>query len=143
MQEGDPSHALYVKERQDLLDSLHRRASQLYKSLNQLEGITCNEPEGALYCMPRIRLSKKALEVCLSIVTLPLGLQLAQGPRCLCGQQYCSLQSSATSQVLVEHSPPSGSEIKSCRFSLCTKRSYLLTLIVISCAGGQEDWQGA
>lgn len=74
MQEGDPSHALYVKERQDLLDSLHRRASQLYKSLNQLEGITCNEPEGALYCMPRIRLSKKALEVCLSIVTLPLGL---------------------------------------------------------------------
>lgn len=66
MQEGDPSHALYVKERQDLLDSLHRRASQLYKSLNQLEGITCNEPEGALYCMPRIRLSKKVLEVSLS-----------------------------------------------------------------------------
>ena len=63
MQEGDPSHALYVKERQNLLDSLHRRASKLYKSLNELEGITCNEPEGALYCMPRIRLSKKVLEV--------------------------------------------------------------------------------
>ena len=63
LQEGDPSHALYVKERQNLLDSLHRRASQLYKALNELEGITCNEPEGALYCMPRIRLSKKVLEV--------------------------------------------------------------------------------
>lgn len=70
LQEGDPSHALYVKERQNLLDSLHRRASQLYKALNELEGITCNEPEGALYCMPRIRLSKKVLEVGLNIPTL-------------------------------------------------------------------------
>ena len=63
MQEGEPSHKLYVKEREDLLASLQRRATQLYKVLNQLEGITCNEPQGALYCMPRIRLSKKVLEV--------------------------------------------------------------------------------
>ena len=63
MQEGEPSYKLYVKEREDLLASLQRRASQLYKVLNQLEGISCNEPQGALYCMPRIRLSKKALEV--------------------------------------------------------------------------------
>ncbi len=63
-QEGEPSYKLYAEERESLLASLKKRAGQLYKALNQLEGVTCNEPEGALYCMPRVRLSKKVLEVC-------------------------------------------------------------------------------
>lgn len=67
MQEGDPSYDLYAKERKDLLASLQRRASQLYKVLNELEGISCNEPQGALYCMPRIRLSKKVIQVSSSL----------------------------------------------------------------------------
>lgn len=65
MQEGEPSYKLYAEEKESLLASLKRRASQLYKALNELEGVTCNEPEGALYCMPRVRLSKKVLQVCL------------------------------------------------------------------------------
>lgn len=32
----------------------------VHKALNNLEGITCNEADGALYAFPRIRLSKKA-----------------------------------------------------------------------------------
>ena len=52
-----------MKEREQLLASLKKRSQSLYKVLNTLEGVTCNEPEGALYCMPRIRLSKKAMEV--------------------------------------------------------------------------------
>lgn len=32
----------------------------VYKALNELEGITCNEADGALYAFPRIRLSNKA-----------------------------------------------------------------------------------
>lgn len=32
----------------------------VHKALNDLEGITCNEADGALYAFPRIRLSNKA-----------------------------------------------------------------------------------
>lgn len=32
----------------------------VHKALNELEGITCNEADGALYAFPRIRLSNKA-----------------------------------------------------------------------------------
>lgn len=63
LQKGDPSYELYAKEREDLLASLKRRANTLFKVLNKLEGVTCNEPQGALYCMPRIRLSPKVAEV--------------------------------------------------------------------------------
>ena len=63
MQEGEPSYKLYAEERQSLLDSLKRRAIKLHKTLSSLEGVTCTEPEGALYAMPQIRLPKAALEV--------------------------------------------------------------------------------
>ena len=63
MQPGEPSYELYEKEREELLSSLKRRAVKLTEVLNELEGITCNAAEGALYCMPRIRLSKKVIEV--------------------------------------------------------------------------------
>ena len=33
------------------------------KSLNELEGVKCNNAEGAMYLFPRISLSKKAIEV--------------------------------------------------------------------------------
>ena len=46
-----------------MLDSLKRRAIKLHKTLNSLEGVTCTEPEGALYAMPQIRLPKAAIEV--------------------------------------------------------------------------------
>lgn len=32
----------------------------VHKALNELEGITCNKADGALYAFPRIRLSDKA-----------------------------------------------------------------------------------
>ncbi|CAK0772104.1 hypothetical protein CVIRNUC_003929 [Coccomyxa viridis] len=60
--EGEPSYKLYAEERQSLLDSLKRRAIKLHKTLSSLEGVTCTEPEGALYAMPQIRLPKAALE---------------------------------------------------------------------------------
>ena len=63
LQEGEPSYKLYAEEREALLASLKKRAKALYKALNELEGVTCNEPEGALYCMPRVRLSKKVIQV--------------------------------------------------------------------------------
>ena len=54
-----------------MLDSLKRRAIKLHKTLSSLEGVTCTEPEGALYAMPQIRLPKAAIEV--------FSLELCQG----------------------------------------------------------------
>lgn len=54
--EGEESYELFAKERQGLLDSLKRRAKLLVSALNKLEGVTCNEAEGALYAMPQLKL---------------------------------------------------------------------------------------
>ncbi len=62
-QEGEPSYDLYAKERTELLASLKRRALKLHKTLSALQGVTCTEPEGALYAMPQIRLPQGAIEV--------------------------------------------------------------------------------
>ena len=62
-QEGEPSYELYSKERAELLASLKRRAEKLHKALSELQGVTCNPLEGALYAMPRIRLPPGAIEV--------------------------------------------------------------------------------
>ena len=72
-QEGEPSHELWVKERQGLLDSLKRRAQMLEEALSKLEGVSINRPEGALYAMPRIRLPEKAVQVCLCLLLGSLG----------------------------------------------------------------------
>nr|AIT69918.1 alanine transaminase [Desmarestia viridis] len=57
---GDPSFETFEQERDGILSSLKRRSIMVHKALNELEGITCNEADGALYAFPRIRLSKKA-----------------------------------------------------------------------------------
>jgi aspartate/methionine/tyrosine aminotransferase len=59
--QGDESYALYVKERDDILHSLKRRASKIAHNLNQLEGVECNESEGAMYAFPNIKLPAKAI----------------------------------------------------------------------------------
>lgn len=59
--EGDPSYALYAKERDEQLASLKRRALKLTRVFNAMEGVTCNDPEGAMYLFPNIRLPPKAI----------------------------------------------------------------------------------
>eukprot|EP01133_Synstelium_polycarpum_P018946 gene18946-22673_t len=59
---GDASFAQYAKERDTIYESLKRRALLLTSSLNQLEGVTCNPPEGAMYAFPQIRLPPRAVE---------------------------------------------------------------------------------
>jgi hypothetical protein len=82
--EGEPSYELYAQvslfqdqnepllrligvhiscqEKNDTLSSLKRRAELLVHGLNQLEGVTCNAAEGALYAFPRITLPPRAIE---------------------------------------------------------------------------------
>lgn len=42
-----------LQERDAVLGSLARRAATLVAGLNQLEGVSCNAAEGALYAFPR------------------------------------------------------------------------------------------
>ena len=39
-----------------IYESLKRRAQTVVESLNKLEGITCNQSEGAMYAFPQIKL---------------------------------------------------------------------------------------
>ena len=60
--EDEPSYPLYIKERNDILESLKRKAKYLHETLNELDGITCNPAQGAMYLFPRIHFSEKAIE---------------------------------------------------------------------------------
>lgn len=59
--EGDPSYPKYREEYDAIFESLKRRAALLAQCFHHMEGMTCNDAEGALYVFPQIRLPKKAL----------------------------------------------------------------------------------
>eukprot|EP00244_Chara_vulgaris_P001171 TRINITY_DN1183_c0_g1_i7.p1 TRINITY_DN1183_c0_g1~~TRINITY_DN1183_c0_g1_i7.p1 ORF type:complete len:576 (-),score=125.58 TRINITY_DN1183_c0_g1_i7:450-1946(-) len=59
-QEGDASYPLFAKERDTILSSLKRRAKMIVSGLSSLEGVTCNDAEGAMYVFPQIHFSEKA-----------------------------------------------------------------------------------
>ena len=50
------------KEMQHIYESLKRRAKRLANAFNQLEGVTCNPAQGAMYLFPQIQLSPKAIQ---------------------------------------------------------------------------------
>ena len=53
---GEPSHALYAKERDGVLGELRARAALLAEGLNRIDGIECNVVAGAMYAFPRVTL---------------------------------------------------------------------------------------
>ncbi|KAF2323679.1 hypothetical protein GH714_036590 [Hevea brasiliensis] len=59
---GDESYESYSAEKDGILSSLARRAKTLEDAFNNLEGVTCNKAEGAMYLFPRIRLPQKAIK---------------------------------------------------------------------------------
>lgn len=59
---GDHSYDQYVSEKKQLLDSLQRRARLITDAFNSLEGVVCQETEGAMYSFPRITLPPAAIE---------------------------------------------------------------------------------
>lgn len=60
-QPNEASYAVYSKEKQNILESLKRRSVMLSAGLNKLEGVSCNEIEGAMYAFPTITLPPKAV----------------------------------------------------------------------------------
>lgn len=59
--EGDESFLKYAQERDDILASLKRRAARMTQALNELEGVTCTNIDGAMYAFPTISLPEKAI----------------------------------------------------------------------------------
>jgi aspartate/methionine/tyrosine aminotransferase len=67
---GEPSHALYEKERRDVLEALRRKAEIVERGLNGVPGIHCNRVAGAMYAFPRITLPPGVTddEYCLALL---------------------------------------------------------------------------
>ncbi|KAL8276421.1 hypothetical protein RQP46_011173 [Phenoliferia psychrophenolica] len=60
--EGDESFALWKKEREGIAQTLKGRSEILVKAFNELEGVSCNEAEGAMYLFPTITVPPRAAE---------------------------------------------------------------------------------
>jgi len=58
---GETSYDGYIEEKEAILESLQRRAERLVKAFNALDGITCNDAQGALYVFPQIHLPPAAV----------------------------------------------------------------------------------
>ncbi|OJK02403.1 hypothetical protein ASPACDRAFT_25258 [Aspergillus aculeatus ATCC 16872] len=61
--EQEPSYELYQKEYNGIKDGLRSRAMALYEAFQKMEGVECQEPQGAMYLFPTINLPPKAIEV--------------------------------------------------------------------------------
>ncbi|WKX92096.1 hypothetical protein Q1695_010266 [Nippostrongylus brasiliensis] len=68
---GDPSYDVWVKERTATLDSLRERATLVKQAYASIDGITCNDVQGAMYAFPRIDLPPRAIEKAKSLKQKP------------------------------------------------------------------------
>ncbi|XP_075225927.1 alanine aminotransferase 2-like [Lycorma delicatula] len=68
---GEPSYELFSKEKEAVLQSLAIRAKMVTDTFNNLEGISCNPVQGAMYAFPKINLPPKAIEKARSLGQSP------------------------------------------------------------------------
>lgn len=59
---GEPSHELFIREKNGVLDSLKLRAKMVADTFNSMEGFSCNIVQGAMYAFPQFKLPPKVLE---------------------------------------------------------------------------------
>ncbi|KAA0159204.1 hypothetical protein FNF27_08324 [Cafeteria roenbergensis] len=59
---GDASFESWTSERDGILASMRRRAAKLSAAFATMEGVSCAEPEGALYALPARELPQRAVE---------------------------------------------------------------------------------
>lgn len=57
--EGEESYPLYAKEVQGIHDTLKTRSRKMREKFNELEGVECQEAQGALYLFPQVTLPDK------------------------------------------------------------------------------------
>jgi len=58
---GDYSYENHMCEKNGVLESLQRRARAITDAFNEMEGVSCEETEGALYSFPKITLPEGAM----------------------------------------------------------------------------------
>ncbi|KAK6431816.1 alanine transaminase, partial [Oleoguttula sp. CCFEE 5521] len=59
--EGEPSYPLYREEYDGIMSGLYSRAHALYKAFSEMEGVSCQPPQGSMYLFPTITLPEKAV----------------------------------------------------------------------------------
>ncbi|GAA5913036.1 hypothetical protein JCM6882_005543 [Rhodosporidiobolus microsporus] len=59
--EGDESYPLWKEEKEGIARTLKQRSEILVKAFRELEGVSCNDAEGAMYLFPTITLPSKAI----------------------------------------------------------------------------------
>ena len=58
---NQPSYNTFIKEKTDILEALKRKSKLMYELLNDMENIHCNHVEGAMYALPSVTFSNKAI----------------------------------------------------------------------------------
>ena len=59
---GMPSYERFLEEKTGILESLKRKAQVMYEMLNSMDNVQCNLVEGAMYAMPSVRFSLRAIQ---------------------------------------------------------------------------------
>jgi len=59
---GDHSYDSHQAEKDAIYSSLKRRAKLVVSGLNSIEGFSCQEAEGAMYCFPSVEMPPRAVE---------------------------------------------------------------------------------
>jgi len=60
--EGDPSYALWRKEKDAVLESLNERAKMVADTFNSVPGMSCNTVQGAMYAFPQVGITSHFLK---------------------------------------------------------------------------------
>ncbi|XBW36504.1 hypothetical protein QEN19_002081 [Hanseniaspora menglaensis] len=60
---GEASYGLDHSERTEIFNALKERSTKLWETFNQLEGIECQKPQGAMYLFPRLFLSDNVISI--------------------------------------------------------------------------------
>ncbi|KAL8594886.1 hypothetical protein ACOMHN_038449 [Nucella lapillus] len=58
---GEPSYEKFMEEKTAVLNKLKEKAKLVTDTFNSIEGITCNEVQGAMYAFPNITLPPKVI----------------------------------------------------------------------------------
>lgn len=58
---SQPSYPTFIQEKTEILSNLKKNAELMHVLFNTMDNITCNHIEGAMYAMPCVRVSQKAM----------------------------------------------------------------------------------
>lgn len=70
-QPGDESFEEFNTEYNGIFNTLKHRSSVLYKAFQEMEGVECQAPEGAMYLFPKINFPQKALDEAKALNEVP------------------------------------------------------------------------